>query len=62
MPITIGEIESTVDVEAAGEGGGGGSTAGGGTAPSPQAQQRWAELARRSEELAARTAAWRFDD
>lgn len=61
MPISIGEIESTVDVEAPSEGGSS-SSGGGSTAPSPQAQQRWVEMARRSEELAARTAAWRFDD
>lgn len=62
MPITIEEIESTVDVEGPAGGGGGGSQAGAGTSPSPQAQQRWLDMARRGEELAARTAAWRFDD
>lgn len=62
MPISIGEIESTVDVEATGDRAGGSMPSGGGTAPSTQAQQRWDEMARRSEELAARTAAWRFDD
>jgi len=61
MPIAIEEIESTVDVEGP-AGSGGGSPAGTTTAPSPQAQQRWLEMARRSQELAARTAAWRFDD
>jgi len=60
MPVSIGEINSTVDVDNPGEGGQGEHSAG--NAPSPQAQQRWTEIARRSEELAARTAAWRFDD
>lgn len=60
MPVSIGEIDSTVEVESPGEQGG--SHGGGATVPSPQAQQRWVDLARRSEELAARTAAWRFDD
>ena len=33
-----------------------------GTVPSAEDQVRWQELARRRAELAARTAAWRFDD
>lgn len=61
MPISIGEIESTVDIEEPGEESRGASPEAG-RLPSPQAAQRWQELARRSEELAARTAAWRFDD
>jgi len=60
MPVSIGEINSTVDVDTPAEGGQGEGHAG--NTPSPQAQQRWTEMARRSEELAARTAAWRFDD
>jgi hypothetical protein len=60
MPVSIGEVESTVEVESpSGEGHGGGQA---GTAPSPEAVQRWLEMARRAEALAARTAAWRFDD
>ena len=59
MPVSIGEIDSTVDVQNAGETQQGGGTA---TAPTPQSIQRQLELARRAEELAARTAAWRFDD
>ena len=61
MPISIGEIDSTVEVDAPAEGGGGGGSQSG-TAPSLQTVQRWQELARRAEELAARTSAWRFDD
>ena len=61
MPISIGEIDSTVEVDAPPEGGGSGG-AQAGTAPSLQMIQRWMELAHRSEELAARTAAWRFED
>lgn len=61
MPIAISEIDSTVEVDAPAEGGSGGAAAA--TAlPSPQAQLRWEEMARRSQELSARTAAWRFDD
>jgi hypothetical protein len=60
MPVSIGEVSSTVEVErASGEGHGGDD---GGTKPSPESVQRWLEMARRAEELAARTAAWRFDD
>lgn len=60
MPVSIGEVDTTVEVESpTGPGGGGG---GAGTAPSPEAVQRALEMARRAQELAARTAAWRFDD
>lgn len=61
MPVSIGEVESTVEVESpSGAPGQGGGHAG--TAPSPEAVQRLVEMARRAQELAARTAAWRFDD
>ncbi len=56
MPIEIGQIDAEVTVDAA---------AGGETARQEDpavALQRWQELARRNDELAARTAAWGFDD
>lgn len=61
MPVSIGEVESTVEVGSPSEAGQGGAGHAG-TAPSPEDQWRWQEIARRSAELAARTAAWRFDD
>jgi hypothetical protein len=60
MPVSIGEIDSTVEVSTPAQGEQAQSQ--GSTAPSPEAQQRWVDIARRSAELAARTAAWRFDD
>lgn len=60
MPLVIQEMSSTVQVDegapVAGE------NAGGGTEPSAADQQRWLELARRSEQLQARVSAWGFDD
>jgi hypothetical protein len=58
MPIEIGEVQSTVDVER-----GTGSTDGSQPpmAP-PQEQQRWIDVARRQQQLQERTSAWRFDD
>jgi len=57
MPIHIDQVETQVDVEAPG---------GARDAPSmqapPEALPRWQELAQRAAQLAARTAAWGFDD
>jgi hypothetical protein len=58
MPIEIGEVQSTVEVER-----GTGASEGSPSSPPPvQAQQRWLDIARRQQELQERTAAWRFDD
>lgn len=60
MPIVINEMSSTVQVD---EGAApAGEHATGGTEPAPLEQQRWQALARRSEQLDARVAAWDFDD
>ncbi len=61
MPVNIGEINTTVDVD---------STRGsaGDNAPSPaesvqaQEQMRWQQLVERQQALARRTSAWGFDD
>ena len=58
MPIEINEVNSTVEVEPGQEGGAGQQP----VTPLMQTVQRWLELARRQEEIARRTNAWRFDD
>jgi hypothetical protein len=61
MPVSIGEVDSTVEVRGSSESGQGGA-GDAGTVPSAEDHLRWQEVARRRAELAARTAAWRFDD
>jgi hypothetical protein len=60
MPVSIGEIDSTVEVAPATHDDPGRHN--GPTVPSSEATQQWLALAARAQELAARTAAWRFDD
>ncbi len=59
MPIDIEDVTTTVHVEPSGSGGEGGQPT---VESGPEALQRWQALAARSQQLAERTAAWRFDD
>lgn len=61
MPVQIGEINSEVVVDST-RGSGGESAESPSAPPSPQDEQRWQALERRTRQLAARTAAWGFDD
>lgn len=59
MPIDIEDVTTTVHVEPSGSNGEGGPPD---ADSSAQALQRWLALAARSQQLAERTSAWRFDD
>jgi hypothetical protein len=57
MPIQINEVETNVDVETTAA-----AAEGSRRQSAPESLRRWEELARRSAELAERTAARGFDD
>lgn len=57
MPIHIDELQTQVDVQTSDT-----PADPAPTQPAPEALARWQQLARREQELQARTLAWNFDD
>lgn len=62
MPVQIGEIDSTIQVDASQGESAGAQPASPADPVDAAQQQRWSLLAQRQQRLERRTAAWGFDD